>query len=412
MNNFLRRARPFALFVLLFAARSQAEARTFYVSPGGRADTEGTLSAPLNQPERAVRFAGAGDTVVLRGGVYDVSSWVYIDKPGVSLVNYRGEHPVLRASNAENSKVPSVIIVTAPRVRIEGIEVRGGSYYGIKIDVDDAKNPARGVVVRNCRVGGTGRDCFKTFNADNLLIDGCNIGPSGLRDSSNAEGIDSIGSHGVTVRNCFVHDIATNGIYFKGGATDGLIEGCKIQNTRFSSGILLGQDTDAEFMRDGTPFEARRCVARNNLIINTTGSGVGTYSGDDIRFENNTLVNVARASGAGVWVGINRRGVGARGVVFKNNIVSLSGARPFAFLLKMAGSFTAQNNLYFAQNGQGVFRIEREEVRTLPLAQWRAATGSDGNSRIGNPLLNPTNLKPRAGSPALKNGKIAIGALR
>jgi hypothetical protein len=40
--------------------------------------------------------------------------------------------------------------------------------------------------------------------------------------------------------------------------------------------------------------EAIRCVARNNLIVNTGGAGMGTYSGDDIRFENNTLVNVAR----------------------------------------------------------------------------------------------------------------------
>ncbi len=414
MKTPLFRSVPLVLLAFFAYFGPSASARTFYVAPGGRDDTEATLGEPLGRPERAVRFAKAGDKIVLRGGVYDLQSSVYIDKAGVSLVNYPGEKPVLRAPVDESSPVVSMVVVVASRVLVSGIEVRGASYYGIKIDVDERKNPPRGVIIRNCRVGGTGRDCFKTFNADDLLIESCDIGPSGLRDDTNAEGIDSLGSHGVTVRNCRLHDIATAGICFKAGATDGLVEGCVIKNAKRSSGILLGQDTDAEFMRDGTPFEARRCVARNNIISNTSGSGVGTYAGESIRFENNTLVDVARETGAGVWVGVNRRGVGARGVSFTNNIVVQSGVRPFAYLLEMQGSFSAANNLYFSTGRPGYFRIERQKnVQTLALGAWRAATGSDGNSRIANPHLDAAKgFVLRAGSPALRRGARLPGLTR
>lgn len=409
MNSVFPRALSGALFTLFLCRHVQA--RAIYVAPGGARDPQGTLADPWGDVSRAVRFAGAGDSILIRGGVYDLKQSVYLDKPGLSLSNYHSEKVVLRAPNDEKSDVPHVLVINKSNVTVSGLDIRGGSYYGVKIDVDDEKRPARNVVVRNCRVGNTGRDCFKTFNADALLIENCDIGPSGLRDDSNAEGIDSIGSHGVTVRNCRVHDIATNGIYFKGGTTDGLIENCVIKNTKRAAGILLGQDTDEEFMRDGTPFEARRCVARGNIIINTAGSGVGTFAGDGIRFENNTLINVARETGAGVWVGVNRRKVRARSVVFKNNVVSLSGARPFAYLLELSDSFAAQNNLYYAGGKSGYFRIERAgEVRTLPLAAWRAATRSDSASRIGNPLLDGK-FKPRVGSPARgKSGRAAIGA--
>ncbi len=409
MFYLFQRALALALFSCSFALCHQASARTIYVAPGGSGS--GAISAPLGDVSRAARAAGAGDKIVLRGGVYDLQKGVYLDKPGVSLVGFRGEKPVLRAPSDESSPVASVVVVTAPRVLVSGLEIRGGSYYGLKIDVDEAKTPARGVIVRGCRIGATGRDCVKTFNADQLLIESCNIGPSGLRDPSNAEGIDSIGSRGVKIRNCFVHDIATNGIYFKGGTTDGVVEGCHLQNMRFGSGILLGQDTDAEFMRDGTPFEARRCVARNNIVSGAAGSGVGTFSGENIRFENNTLLNVARQSGAGLWVVVNRRGVASRGVSFNRNIVVQSGARPFVFLQDMAGTLAAQNNLYFSTGNAGVFRIERQRsVRNLPLSVWRAAIGGDSGSRIANPLVDSARgYKPRAGSPALGRG-VRIGA--
>jgi len=388
-----------------FIGCEQAQARVIYVSPKGSDGANGTLKQPVATPSRALGLAADGDRIILRAGQYNLSKSLYVNKVGLTITAAPSEKVLLSASYEENSPVQNVVVITASKVTVANLEVRGGSYYGVKIDVDEAQNPAKGVVLRNLRISNTGRDCVKTFNADNLLIEKCNIGPSGVRDDSNAEGIDSIGSRGVVIRGCYVHDTATNGIYLKGGATDGLIERCRIVNTKHA-GILLGQDTDEEFMRGGVKYEAIRCTARNNIIANTKGAGMGTYSGDSINFENNTLYNVAQEIGAGVWIGINRRNVGARNVRVVNNIIVTSSNRPTWFLLNAEGWPKADINLYYNLSGKAVFRKESDGQATLfDLNGWKRASGTETRSRVVNPALDASNsFKPRPNSPAIGRG--------
>lgn len=394
----MRNPLPFAVTFFLSSLCHTAQARLIYVAPGGNNSTDGTISRPLADPRRALQIAAANDTVVLRAGNYALSHPLAIERDGITVTSAPGATASVSAPIAASDGVGQAFEITASRVTLSNLEIRGGSNYSVKVDVNAAKVPSTDVTIRNCRIGGSGRDCVKTFNADRLRIEGCDIGPSGLRDPSNAEGIDSIGSHGVTIRRCAIHDTATNGLYLKGGATDGLIESCRIENTSHFAGLLLGQDTDAEFMRDGTRFEARRCTALNNLILNTGGPGMGTYSGENILFQNNTLYNVARESGAGVWVGVNRRNVPAQNVAFTNNIIVISGERPYAYLLKTGPGLVADNNVYFNSANRGSFRTERDgQVKTLAFAAWKNAVRIDAHSRETNPALDATgNYRPRA----------------
>ena len=55
----------------------------------------------------------------------------------------------------------------------------------------------------------TGRDGIKTQHADNVVIENNEIGFTGVRDASNAEGIDVMGSIVATIRGNYVHDTAT-----------------------------------------------------------------------------------------------------------------------------------------------------------------------------------------------------------
>lgn len=391
---------------LLGTSCRSGQARTLYVAPDGSNGSAGTLAQPLADPASALRRAAPGDTVVLRAGRYDLAKPLRITEDGITLAGAPGEAALLAAPTSDEADVAHVVVITASRVTLSNLEIRGGSYYGVKIDVGEAGKPARSVTLRDCRIGGTGRDCVKTFNADDLLIEDCDIGPSGVRDASNAEGIDSIGSHGVTIRRNHVHDTATNGIYLKGGATDGLVEACRIENVAHAAGILLGQDTDAEFMRDGAQYEAIRCTARNNIVVNTGGAGLGTYSGDNISFQNNTLYNVARESSAGIWVGINRRNIAARAIDMKNNIVVTSGERPFVYLLKAQGPVDSDYNLFSTLGKAGHFRIERNgKVSTLTLSAWQQSTGGDKHSKNSAPRLDAANLfRPLSGSPAVSGG--------
>lgn len=387
------------------ATASQAQARTIYVSPNGSDGSSGSISAPVASLNQAYNLAAAGDTIHLRAGRYTQTRLLWIDKPNLTISSFPGESATLVASTSDDN-ITSIIVIVSNGVSLINLELQGGSFYGVKVE------NASATLIRNCRIGSTGRDCIKTYKADSLMIEDCDIGPSGVRDSSNAEGIDSMASLGVTIRRNFVHDTATNGIYIKGGATNGVIERNRIERAGHS-GILLGQDSDLEFMRDGAAHEAINCVARNNLVISTGGGGLGSFSGSNVKFENNTLVNVAQSFNGGFYVVTNSRGVPARQVTFKNNIVVVNSARPMVFIKDMADQLVCDSNIWFRPSG-GAYKFWRETaVRGdywESFANWRAGMGVDSRSHASNPMLDASALyKPTLNSPAIDGGESLSG---
>jgi hypothetical protein len=394
------------------AVSQTAQARTIYVSTTGddHQDNTGTITQPLASPSRALEIAAPGDTIYLRAGHYYLNKSLWINKDKLTLASYPGEKALLYGYYEEGPDSPtSMVTITANHVLLLNLEIHGGSYYGVKVDLEDEAKSTTGVRIRGCRIRYTGRDCIKTFNADQLVIEDCEIGPSGLRDPRNAEGIDCIGSIGVTIRNCYVHDTATNGIYLKGGARNGLIERCRVENTGEFGGILLGQDTDPEFMRDGARHEAINCEARNNIVLNTGAAGLGTYSGNNVRFYNNTLFNVARLGQAGFYVVMNNREVPSRQVTFKNNIVAVFSHRPMVKLINLAGPLRSESNLYYHGLNEAIFGRERwapERYENWSFEQWQEQMKVDLRSSLANPLLDVANLlRPLPDSPALDRGE-------
>ena len=390
-------------------------ARTLYVSAGGNDANAGTISEPLATPVKAVGEAAAGDSICIRSGVYYLNRPLLIDKPGLTVRSFDGELAHLKAPIDEGKGVTSVIVVAASDVALAGLEVEGGSFYGIKIDAEPGHSTS-GVSIRGCRIHDTGRDCVKTFNADRLSIQGCEIGPSGKRDPSDAEGIDSIGSVGVVIQRCWIHDTATNGLYLKGGARDGIVEQCRIENISGFAGILLGEDTDQEFMRDGSSYEAINCIARNNIVINTGAAGLATYSGSNIRFENNTLYHVAENKQAAFWIVTNSRNVPAEQIALINNIAAMSGSRPFVLIQNLAGRLDCDYNIYFDSGGWHKKKFVSETTGTLErydqwsFADWQRIMGVDSHSMMADPLLDSEDsYTPLPGSPAIGRGKAPPG---
>ncbi|HVF90232.1 MAG TPA: PKD domain-containing protein [Blastocatellia bacterium] len=398
----------FFTFVFLFLVGAvAAEARTIYVSPAGNDNNPGTQASPVATPGRAVQIAASGDTIYLRSGRYTINRGITISLPGITLASAPGEQAAIQGGTDDNPSNPSsVVTIIASSVVLSDLEIQGGIYYGVKIDPGDSTS-TNNVVVKRCFVHHTGRDGIKTLNADNLLVEDCEVSNTGIR-ADNAEGIDSIGSIGLTIRRCYIHDTRTTGIYLKGGARDGVVERCRVVNAGHS-GILLGQDTDEEYMRDGTQYEAINCIARNNLIIGTTGAGIGSYSGNSVRFENNTVFDAARTNQSGFYVVMNSRDVPARQVTFKNNVLVMSSSRPMIFTVSMAGPLVCDSNLYYRPNG-GSYRFSRETSTTFDtwegLSAWQGAANVDRNSLVADPLLQPSNqYAPAVGSPAIDRGE-------
>jgi hypothetical protein len=432
-----------AMATLVSTMTAKTTPRIIIVAPAGKDSNEGSLESPFATPEHAMSVAQAGDTVYLRTGNYTISNRLMIEKPRLRIATYppdlperavlvgaKTADPVIfdyRADDvsisdlkvvalSDDTKTNNVVVVYEGNyVSLVNLDVQGGNWYGIKVDAYDGdphKRPryTTGVIIRKCHVHNTGAKGIKTFNADRLLIEDTEVGHTGTRDPSNGEGIDSIGSKGVTVRRCYIHDTTTNGVYFKGGTVHGIVENSRIENTGRFAGILLGQDTSPQWMRDGVKFEAIDCVARNNVVINTGVAGLGTYSAYNIRLENNTLYDVAKDGQAALWVVWNRQNIRPQNVVIKNNIVVVQSHQPFVFVQHLTGRLISDSNIFYNPSGEYEFRREsgpQNRRVSWDLRAWRRNMKVDGHSQLVDPEIDVGNLcRLRPGSPAIGRGEI------
>ena len=395
------------LFAAVLVLTTPAYAATLYVSTTGSDANPGTLQAPVATPARALALSTPGDTILLRGGTYTIGTTLQLRHAGLTFASYPGERARLVADTSDASGAPTIVVIYASQITVQGLELQGGSLYGVK--VDDYFGPQTGIIIRGLYIHHTGRDGIKVQRTDGILIESSEVAFTGVRDPTNAEGIDIMGAYGATVRGNYVHDTATNGIYVKGGTRQAVIEGNRVERTGYS-GILLGTDTGAQFMRDGAVYEASDSVARNNIIVDARMTGLGAVAGDNLRFEHNTVINAARGGQAVFRATPNTYNTPTRNIVLKNNIFVLSSTstRPMVHLYNYSGSITSDSNLYFHAGGQYQFWRESSSGSNSywNLAGWRTGMNADWQSRAADPLLDAAALfLPLAGSPAIDTGE-------
>jgi PKD repeat protein len=128
-----------------------------------------------------------------------------------------------------------------------------------------------------------------------------------------------------------------------------------------------------------------------------------------VRFENNTLVDVAKIFHGGLYCVNNSRDIPARQVKFKNNIVVVNSGRPLFFVINPGDGFTSNSNIYYKPAG-GMYRFSFESpAQTFyweSFEAWQVGMGVDGRSLVNNPMLDEAHLcQPLAGSPAIDGGE-------
>lgn len=405
-------AHPLALagrvLAIALVLTTPAFAATLYVSPAGNDANPGTLAAPFATAGRALAAAAAGDTVLLRSGTYSITRSLTITQRGLTLGSYPGEWARIVAGTTDLTNLTSVVVVYASGVVIENLELQGASYYGIKLD--DRDGPQSGIVIRGVKIHHTGRDGIKAQSADGVLIELSEIASTGVRDASNAEGIDVMGSLGATVRRNYLHDIATTGIFVKAGTRQAVVEANRVERTGHA-GILLGSESAAEFMRNGAVYEAIDSVARNNIVSDTAMAGLGSIAGDNVRFENNTVINAARVNQAVFRAAANEYNTAPRNIVLKNNVLMLapSSTRPMIHLNNYAGTIASDSNAWFSPNGRyGFWRDSASGPNSYwtSLDQWRNGTNADRRSRAVDPQVDSADFyRLLPGSPAVDAGE-------
>ena len=220
------RVRPGLVLVpwLLLCARAAAAAE-FFVAPSGDDLNPGTQERPFASIAQGQRVAEPGDTVWLRGGVYefvggpgDPESAVLLDKSGapglpIQYFAFPGETPVLDFFGYRPQARIRGISVVADHLHLRGIEIRGvrqvltnvNESWGIRVEggggdfnvferLDLHDNEGPGIFIQN---GG-----------DNLVLNSDshdNFDPA--RGGENADGF---GSHSDDDGNRFVGNRAWN----------------------------------------------------------------------------------------------------------------------------------------------------------------------------------------------------------
>ncbi len=407
--------------------------RTWYVALSGNDAANGTKEASLKTVQKAVDLAKQGDVVELRGGTHE-SREIRIRRSNLTIRSFPGEWAIIKApTNVED--IASALWYRDARVKggvLENLEIVGGYYYGIKLENNWENNePTRMAVsnltIRACRIHDTGRDCIKIVpGCTDIQVLNCEIHHSGIGPANvsadNAEGIDNVNGPRMVVRGCYFHDIATTGLYAKGGAKNCVIEANLIMNCG-EMGITAGNtDTDEEWFDQDNPTyqESFDIIIRNNLIINAKWGGVGLFAAVRPQVLNNTFVNVASSTYGALYLSRGETYVSPNGalrtppcrdVTVLNNIFvqTTAGDRPMIRIRfnadDRAESLTGTNvidyNRYFRAGATAFY--ENRQSTDLSFAQWKTATGFDAHSREGDPSLDAqAHLLPN--SPCLRAG--------
>ena len=407
-------------WILTLLLAGSLSAADIYVDAGsaGNDSNPGTIGSPKKTLSNALSSASAGDTIILRGGSY--AGDVEVDKNNITIRSYTGEwaHVSTSYTSSGNSQC---IWITADNCTLQDTEISGGYYYAIKIE------GTTGHVIEDCRVHGSGRDCFKLVpHSDNTTIRRCEIYDSGLRDNSNAEGIDNVNSDNMHVHDCYFHDIATNGVYAKGGAVDCVIERNLVMDCG-TGGIFLGFTTDSVFMNvagfDNNPqyYENMNGTVRNNIVVNTFYAGIGMCSALNPKVYNNTLYNVATGGMSALHfhprAGDNDMNPECTGVDVRNNIVYMNqGSRAVMQVRTGVNSssqtyntldtsnFTMDNNIYFRAGGSVHFRSDQTSSGNISFSAWVSAMGTDANSSEQDPNVSGATYHLNTGSPCIDSG--------
>jgi hypothetical protein len=421
-----------------FTAR---DTRNIVVSTAGSdSKANGSESAPYRTLRAAVADAKAGDTIQLRAdGLYD-NETVTIRVPNITITTHpddvaAGRKAHIRTGIQDTGEAYVVrYYVEAHGGWMHDLEISGGSFYAIKTESTwnwgiEERLGASNLLIEDSLLHDTGRDAIKlTPASDHVTIRNNEIYNTGVRDSSNADGIDNVNAdHMVVVDNHF-HDIATSGLYAKGGASHVLIERNLIERTGIL-GIGVGFYTGAEwFDRTSNPEYQENIdgIARNNIIIDTKYGGIGMYGALRPKVYNNTIINAAKSGHAGItlfpgtiYPGLSSAWPFTIDAQVHNNVVVMGNKRPAVQITTVDGHYAISGTLdidynhYHQSTGAKVKFSDSNKLgrRGGDLAKWQAATGLDANSTVGDPMLSD-DYTPLTGSLLIGAGLdgVDIGA--
>lgn len=128
----------FFICVIILCYTVPVLAVTYYVSPAGLSSANGTIANPLTFSTAIAKSLTAGDSIIVRGGLYSFNSMQTISKSGSSskllqIVAFPGEIPVFDFRTQPYNSSNQGIKLSGSYVHVKGIIVQGGGDNGMQV---------------------------------------------------------------------------------------------------------------------------------------------------------------------------------------------------------------------------------------------------------------------------------------
>ncbi len=371
----MRYSKAVAVAVIAFVSLS-AHAAELFVSTSGNDANAGTLAAPFRTLARAAVVAQPGDTVSVRGGVYNATTSISSKGTAAARIAFRsypGEKAILDGTGL-GSTTNVVNLSRTEYVDFVGFEVRNAPYIGInvrnarstKVWANEVHHSVRDAIyVSADSMGGT----VDAIIEDNVAYNNVLENTAHAMNGGWAGTIVVSKTNGATVRNNTVYqndgeaiivNLTDNAVVTGNVLYDNFSQGVYLDNARYVTvdSNLIYCTGNTRYFRDGWPGQGIAIANEtytlanpssdntitNNIVIGTRwGFYYGNFeSGGGLKSTRVTNNTFHRSAQEGIRITSDPH---ANSIV-ENNIISASGLAPSY----AGGGVTFRNNDWYGVN--------------------------------------------------------------
>lgn len=378
--------------MLLLRGTHSSYAAMLYVDPTGLDTNPGTDASPWRTLQHAANTANAGDTVVVRAGVYVGAKFSRSGQAAAPITFSGKSGAVVNLPGPSNSNSDNLWVRNANYIVIEGFETHSAPRSGIAIQGEPTA-PATGIVLRNNFCHNNTRWGIFTGYALNVVIENNETSYSELEHGIYV----SNSADNPVIRGNIAHHNYASGVQINADpslAGDGIISGALVEdNVIYENGVGGGAAINLASVRNST--------IRNNLLYNNHASGIAGWddgSGNKWgtkknKIFHNTIVQASNGRFALVLVH------GSSGNQVKNNILIHTGTR--GSIETDSSSLSGLQSDYNIVNNRFSFNEQ-----FITLAQWQKKK-KDQHSLLWSSLA-ALFVDPTTNDYHLASGSIAI----
>ena len=445
-------------------------ATVYYVNGASGNDTNDglTLATAWKTIQKSFNTAGAGSTVMIKGGTYYEQLTVKVSGAAgspVTFTNYNGEQVIIDGS--KNSGTTIVTIADKSNLVFSNLTIQ-----------NITKNNAMGVLVSASQSGGVSNLTFRNVAIKNIKwTSNASTTPN---SNQNAQPFIAFG-YGSTQANA-ITNLVIDSCEFTGNVTgysealslDGNIDGFTITNNKVHDNSNIGIAAIGHYgvSSNSAVDQSRNGLIKGNICYNNkagyaTSGGIYVDGGRDIKIDR----NITYQNGYGIEIGHEENGT-ASNITVTNNVIYLNEVTGLAiggyntgttgqvtncivrnnsffknntnndgsgeFYMTKASNCTIGNNVFYTNSQNTLFSLENISPQTGNIIDyndwytqsgnasdininWRntsyesfstykTKTGQDAHSFFKDPLftsLTTPDLHLKTGSPALKTGNVA-----